>query len=78
MDELVTLTTRTMDAVDEVDGATDSLVIRITAWRDGGAIRARLWNDATGDSEVIVVGSEDELLTQVGRTIRTWVNRHDA
>lgn len=78
MDELVTLTTRTMDAVDEVDGATDSLVIRITAWRDGGEMRARLWNDATGDSEVIVVGSEDELLTQVGRTIRTWVNRHDA
>lgn len=78
MDDVVTRVARTMEAVDAVGGAMESLVIQITVWRDGGAIRARLWSDAAGDSEVVVAGSEDEVLRLVGRTIRTWVSRDDA
>lgn len=66
--------TRTMAAVDAIDGVTGSLVIQITVWREGETIRARLWTDATGDSEVSIAGSEEELLAFVRRAIVSWSN----
>ena len=77
MDALVTASVRTMVTVDPIGGAMDSLVIQVTVWRDDATIRARVWSDVAGDSEVRVAGSEDEVLTLVRRMIRMWVSRDD-
>lgn len=50
----------------------DSLVIRITMWRDDGTVRARVWSDADGHSALFVAASEQEVLALVQQSIETW------
>lgn len=55
----------------------DSLVIQISVWRDGGALRARLWSDADGRTVAYAASSERELVELVNEEVARWARLGD-